>query len=131
MNKNIYQGIILFAHGSRRNSWRQPFDKLLAKMQKINTNLLIELAFLEIMQPSLDTAIIKLIDIGCTNIIICPIFLGKGGHIERDLANIINNIKNKYSGNKNINDVCIKSLPTIGERDEVLEFIANDIFRQI
>jgi sirohydrochlorin cobaltochelatase len=123
--------LILFAHGSRRDSWRQPFDNLLAKMKKINANMLVELAFLEIMQPALDITIIKLIDMGCTDITICPIFLGKGGHIERDLVNIINNTKNKYSEIKNINNICIKLLPTIGERDEVLEFIANDIFRQL
>jgi sirohydrochlorin cobaltochelatase len=125
----IKKSIILFAHGSRRLSWRQPFDNLLEKMREMNPDAIIELAFLELMQPSLDDTLSKIIQThNCKDITICPIFLGKGGHIERDLINIIDKFK---LDNQVSDDINLKILPTIGERDSILNFIAQDIFSQI
>ncbi len=127
--KNSF-GLVLFAHGSRNINWRNPFDALLHKIHnKIPSNNCIELAFLELMRPSLEECIENLVQKQCLNITIAPLFLGKGGHIEKDLPHMLEVIHNKYKI-QNIH-IQIKLLPITGERDNVLDFIAYDILQQI
>ncbi|TMH21326.1 MAG: cobalamin biosynthesis protein CbiX, partial [Betaproteobacteria bacterium] len=53
-------GIILFAHGSRDREWARPFQQLaLALSEKVDGP--VRLAFLELMQPSLEEAITLLV----------------------------------------------------------------------
>ena len=49
-------GIVLFAHGSRDPEWARPFEALAATLSgKVDAS--VKLAYLELMQPSLEQAI--------------------------------------------------------------------------
>lgn len=82
------QAHILFAHGSRNPDWKKPFEQMKHKAQTL-TNARVELAFLELMSPSLDEVLLDLSHQGVNCIKITPIFLGLGNHVAHDLTEIV------------------------------------------
>ena len=42
------------------------------------------LAFLELMEPDLPTAVGSLVSDGCSVVTVVPVFFGQGGHVRRD-----------------------------------------------
>ena len=45
------KAIIFFGHGARDERWREPFDRLVELWRERHPHMLVETAFLEIMQP--------------------------------------------------------------------------------
>ncbi len=84
----VTTGLILFAHGARDPRWREPFDRLLKRVRGEHDGP-VTLAFLELMQPDLSAAAIELAQAGAQRIVVVPLFLGTGGHLRRDLPQII------------------------------------------
>ena len=82
------KGIVLFGHGARNPEWAEPFHSIRDAMLKREPDAMVELGFLEAMQPTLDQAIDALVARGATNIAIVPIFIATGGHIARDLPQL-------------------------------------------
>lgn len=76
--------LILFAHGARDPRWREPFDRLEALVRARHAGPL-SLAFLELMEPSLENAARALAAQGATRAVVVPLFLGTGGHLRKDL----------------------------------------------
>ena len=54
-------GVIFFGHGARDKRWREPFDLLSSMWKNQQKDTLVELAFLELMEPNLDGAVESLI----------------------------------------------------------------------
>ena len=114
------EGIVLFAHGSREREWARPFEAL-ARAVSQKTNAQVQLAFLELMQPSLDDAIAALASQAVTSIRIVPVFLGRGGHISDDLPRLVARAQEKHP------HVAIGVDAPIGEQSPVIEAIASAI----
>jgi sirohydrochlorin cobaltochelatase len=70
----MMQAIVLFGHGARDERWREPFDRLLALWRHQHPRMKVELAFLEMMQPSLMSAITSLVSDGALKIVVVPVF---------------------------------------------------------
>ena len=70
------KAIIFFGHGARDLRWREPFDRLTALWQEQNPNTPVELAFLELMQPSLSGAIQKIVAQGIKGSAFISVFSG-------------------------------------------------------
>ena len=111
MNK---QALILFAHGARAASWAEPFQRLQQLIQEHSPELKVELAFLELMQPPLPEVVNNLVDQGYEALTITPIFLGKGGHLSRDLPLMVDELRQRYP------DLQIKQVAAAGEDAGVL-----------
>ena len=79
----------------------------------------VELAFLEIMEPSLDKKVADLVEAGYAHITVAPLFMAQGAHLKHDLSRIIGAIRAEHP------DAGIKLLPAIGEVDEVLAVISD------
>lgn len=66
-------GIVLFGHGARDARWAEPFERLAARLRAARgADAPVSLAFLELMTPSLDTAIATQIAAGCSRITVVP-----------------------------------------------------------
>ncbi len=76
--------VILFAHGSRDERWRAPFEAVRAEVERRHGGRVV-LAFLELMSPSLAEAAALLAAEGVTRAVIVPLFLGVGRHLREDL----------------------------------------------
>ena len=81
--------IILFAHGARDERWAEPFARIVSKVRAAAPGVLIELAYLEHLEPSLEQAARRLAKLGATTIRVVPLFLGRGGHLRVDVPRLI------------------------------------------
>jgi len=113
----VRKGIVLFAHGSRDPEWARPFERIAAALSK-REEFLVKIAYLELMQPSLDAAIAELVASGVASIRIVPLFFGAGGHVREDLPRLV------AAANP---PVQVTIDPPIGEQAEVVEAIAGAI----
>jgi len=87
------QAIILFGHGARDARWREPFDRLHARLSALRPDCAVRLAFLELMAPSLADAIDELAGTGVDTMTVVPVFFGQGGHLRRDFPALIDTCK--------------------------------------
>jgi sirohydrochlorin cobaltochelatase len=113
------KAIILFGHGARDDRWREPFDRLAVLWQEQHSDTPIELAFLEMMQPSLDEAVTSLITRGASQIIVVPVFFGQGGHLRNDFPELLRSSQKKFPS------VQLSATLAVGENDAVLQAIIN------
>lgn len=112
------QAIILFGHGARDARWREPFDRLHARLSALRPDCAVRLAFLELMAPSLADAIDELAGTGVDTMTVVPVFFGQGGHLRRDFPALIDTCRAKYPA------VRIQAATAVGEVDSVLDAIA-------
>ena len=111
--------LILFAHGARDPEWRLPFDKIQRKIAVRRPDLAVELAFLEIMQPTLPDAVARLSGAGCAHIIVAPMFMAQGGHLKRDLRQMLNGLREHYPA------ITLEALPAVGDVEPILNAITD------
>lgn len=111
--------IILFAHGARDPEWAQPFRKIKRALEARRPGIVVELAFLEFMQPALADTVTKLALAGHTAITIAPLFMAQGGHLKNDVPKILDAIRARHP------DTDITLLPAIGDVDAILDAIAG------
>jgi sirohydrochlorin cobaltochelatase len=116
-------GIILFGHGARDPRWAEPFERLAAKLRGMGREP-VALAFLELMTPGLPDVISAMAADGCDAVTVVPVFFGQGGHVRRDLPEIIEQCQAMYPG------VEIRCAVAVGEDEGVLDAIAEYCRRQ-
>ena len=113
------QGLVLFAHGARDPHWALPFERLLNVVRSMRPGLRVKLAFLELMQPDLLTAVSALVAEQCSSIRIVPVFLGEGGHVREDLPSLVDRLRREHPA------ASFTVLPANGEQEAVLHAIAS------
>ena len=113
------KALILFGHGARDERWREPFDRLAQLWRAQHANTAVELAFLEMMQPSLSEAIGKLVKQGVSEIIVVPVFFGQGGHLRNDFPVLLEECRNQFP------TIALSTTPAVGEDLAVLQAIVD------
>ena len=88
--------LILFAHGARDPEWATPMRRVQAAIRQQQPEIWAELAFLEFMSPTLPECIASLIDGGAQKIIIMPMFIAQGGHLKRDVPEMLEVLRSTY-----------------------------------
>lgn len=111
--------IILFAHGAREPEWAEPFKKIQQRVAHQLPHMRIELAFLEIMLPTLSDTLAKLAAEQVKEVRIVPLFLGQGGHLKHDLPKLVRDARERHP------DLSIEVSSPIGEVDALLDKIAE------
>ena len=113
------RGLLLFAHGARDPRWAEPFQQVAARAQSHRPAWLVQLAFLEFMAPTLREAGDKLAAAGCERVDIVPLFLGAGGHVRKDLPELIAHLRVAHPG------VLWQLQRAVGEQMSVIEAMAD------
>jgi sirohydrochlorin cobaltochelatase len=119
----LKEAIVLFGHGSREPHWARPFEQLADTLTR-QTDAIVRLAYLELMQPSLADAIATLAREGAVSIRVVPVFLGVGGHTRNDLPKLVEAARQRHAG------VRIELDTPIGEQSSVIEAIAAAIVKK-
>ncbi len=114
------QALVLFAHGSRDAQWAQPFEALRALLA---TRYDVELAYLELMTPTLDDALDRLVARGARQVRVVPVFLGQGAHLKRDLPALAEAARARHAGLE------LQFEPAIGEQPAIIAALAAAIGR--
>jgi sirohydrochlorin cobaltochelatase len=113
------KSLILFGHGARDSRWREPFDRLVSLWKAQHSDVQVELAFLELMQPSLAEAIASLVNSGATDIVVVPVFFGQGGHLRNDFPILLESCQREFPGAR------LSATPAVGEDAAVLQAIID------
>lgn len=113
------RALVLFAHGARAQSWAAPFERLRALTAARVPGCEVSLAFLELMAPSLPDEVAALAGRGVTELSIVPVFLGMGGHLRRDLPQIVDELRARFP------QLTIKVAGPVGEDPGVLAAMAD------
>lgn len=112
--------MILFGHGARDARWQEPFVRLAAKLAAVRGDAgPVGLAFLELMTPDLPGAVAEQAAAGCATITVVPVFFGQGGHVRRDLPEIVARCQAEHP------DVQLRCAGAVGEDDAVLDAIVR------
>ena len=113
------KAIILFGHGARDSRWREPFDRLADLWRQQYASIPVELAFLEMMQPSLEEAVANLHTGGATQITVVPVFFGQGGHLRNDFPVLLQSCQAKFP------QIGLSATNAVGEDLAVLQAIVD------
>ena len=113
------KAIILFGHGARDSRWREPFDRLVQLWRSQHVDIPVELAFLEMMQPSLEESVSSLSDTGANQITVVPVFFGQGGHLRNDFPALLDACREKFP------QITLSATPAVGEDQAVLQAIID------
>jgi sirohydrochlorin cobaltochelatase len=112
------RGIVLFAHGSRDPEWARPFEAIRGRIGASRPEYPIEIAYLDLMPPTLEEAVAALVAQGAPAITVFPLFMAQGGHLKEDLPRMLEAIRASHPR------IPIALEPAIGEAPEILEAIA-------
>ena len=113
------QGLILFAHGARDARWAQPFEQVAARVRALQPGLAVSLAYLEFLTPDLDAAGLALVQAGCREVAVLPLFLGAGGHVRKDLPKRLDRLRHAHP------NVQWTLRPAAGESPRLVEALAQ------
>jgi len=113
------RGIVLLAHGSRDPLWRQPIERVAARMREHDAQALVSCAYLELTEPDLATATLQLAAQGARSIRVVPMFLGVGQHVRDDLPRLVAEVGARYP------HVPLTLEPAIGEDARLIELMAK------
>lgn len=113
------EAVIVFAHGARDPAWAEPLQRVCAALRQRRPDLRVELAFLEIMSPSIGETLDKLGAESITRITVVPAFMAEGGHLKRDLPLLIDAARQRHPG------LSITVVPAMGLSEQVIGAIAD------
>lgn len=88
--------IILFAHGARDPEWASPLRRVQAAIRQQAGEVPVELAFLEFMTPTLPECAAALVAGGAENILVVPMFIAQGGHLKRDVPEMLTRLRSTH-----------------------------------
>jgi sirohydrochlorin cobaltochelatase len=113
--------LILLAHGSPDPRWRAPFEKLAATLKAELGAGRVKLAYLEYAAPSLEDVAGELAreGEGQCRLRILPLFMSGGGHVARDIPDLVAALGWKYP------EIEAEILPAAGEHPKVVAAIGD------
>lgn len=113
------RALILFGHGARDTRWAAPFQRLQQMIQAQSPDVMVSLAFLELMTPRLPDLVRQLVQSGCDDVTVVPVFFGQGGHVLRDLPLMTEELRKAHP------QLTLKVAEAVGENTAVLNAIAQ------
>jgi len=117
------RGLILVAHGSRREESNTEFEGMVFALKKRlgSSYAKVEASFLEFAQPDIAGIIYAMIQAGITQIQIYPFFLNSGKHVHHDIPEKIREAQGIYP------EVTFELLAHFGSSEHILSVITNDL----
>jgi len=112
------RGILLFGHGARNPEYITPFRRIQSVVAARLPGVPVEIGFLELTHPPIETAIEALVAQAVTLIRVVPIFFAPGKHVLKDLPQLLGNAMDRFPGIEFDVAACV------GEVDAVIEAMA-------
>lgn len=111
--------LILFAHGARDPEWAAPLRRVQAAITASAPERRVDLAFLEFMSPTLPECVAALAKAGVSSAVVVPMFIAQGGHLKRDLPELLDVLRAQYPALR------LALAPAIGESASVIAAMAQ------
>ena len=113
------RGIVLLAHGSRDERWREPIEAVAARVTALDPQARVVCAYMELAAPDLRTAAAALIASGATVVRVVPLFLGMGKHAREDLPLQVEALRQAWP------QVDFQLAGIVGEEPELIDLLAR------
>ena len=113
--------LILFAHGARDPDWALPLRRVRDAVCLRSPDLRVELAFLELMHPSLQDCAESLVAEGFDRLVIVPMFIAQGGHLKKDTPLILHALRERHPS------VIFDLVGPVGEAESIVQAMAAHI----
>lgn len=122
---------VLLAHGSSDSHWLAPFSQLLLQIRQglNNPSARVELAYMELAEPSLEQQIRLLADEGFRHIDILPLFFAAGRHLRRDVPAMLGTLQQQLADEGL--SLSLDLHPPVGLEPEVAQAISQVVIRQL
>lgn len=111
--------LILFAHGARDPEWAAPLRRVQATIAASAPDRRVDVAFLEFMAPTLSDCVDAYAEAGETRVVVVPMFIAQGGHLKRDLPELLAVLRERHP------QMTLTLAPAIGESAAVIEAMAQ------
>jgi sirohydrochlorin ferrochelatase len=114
-------GIVVVAHGSRRAEGNATLARFVAQLRERLQNECIEPAFMDLGEPTILDAIIRLTAQGCNHIQGYALFLVPGRHLNEDIPRQFESALNDHPG------ITWELSPPLLEDPAMVEFVAGKL----
>jgi sirohydrochlorin cobaltochelatase len=94
------KGLLIVAHGSRKNFANQEVVDLAGRIVNISSGVFdkVGCAFVQFGVPSFESRIEEFVDAGVDHIIVFPYFLGSGSHVTTDIPRLVAAAAERHPG---------------------------------
>lgn len=118
--------LLLVAHGSRRIESNQEVMNLASELEKISGDHFdsVQCAFIQFGEPSFQGKVDELVKMGANEIKVLPYFIAAGSHVQKDIPELIQIVKNKYP------DIRLKIMKHFGSFSGILKFILDESLKE-
>ena len=113
------RGIVLLAHGSRDERWREPIEAVAARVTALDPQARVVCAYMELAAPDLRTAAAALVASGARVVRVVPLFLGMGKHAREDLPLQVEALRQAWP------QVDFQLAGIVGEEPELVDLLAR------
>ena len=120
---------ILLAHGSSDPNWLAPFDQLVLQIRDQLHQERVELAYMELADPSLEHSIRQLADQGYRHIDVLPLFFAAGRHLRKDVPAMLDELQQQLASSGK--QLTLELHPPIGLEPEMASAISQVVVRKL
>lgn len=121
---------ILLAHGSSDPNWLAPFETLLQRIRgELTDSARVELAYMELADPSLEHSIRQLADQGYRHIDVLPLFFAAGRHLRKDVPAMLNELQQQLASSGK--QLTLELHQPIGLEPEMASAISQVVVRKL
>ena len=89
--------VLLIAHGSRRESANNDLTRLAELVRARQKYAIVEIAFLELAEPTIPQGAATCVAHGATRILMLPYFLSAGAHVSEDLERFRQELRSEHA----------------------------------
>lgn len=122
---------LLLAHGSSDPLWLEPFNHLLAQIrdQLKDSGSRVEMAYMELAEPSMTGQIRTLATEGIRHIDVLPLFFAAGRHLRKDVPAMIDAVQQELASEGHLLEINLHK--PVGLEPEVASAISQVVIRQV
>lgn len=101
--------LVILAHGSNDPVWCDTFERLLSRLVVALGSERVRLAYMQFVEPTLDTVADEASRQEIDTLKVMPLFLSAGGHVRDDVPRLVQQARQRHPG------LSIEVLPPVGE----------------
>ncbi|SJZ36998.1 sirohydrochlorin chelatase [Selenihalanaerobacter shriftii] len=114
-------GVIILGHGSKAEESNQAFHEFCQMTEESLNYDLVTGCALQFAEPRLNDAVADAVEVGMERLIVVPLFLFPGNHVQKDVPKALDKLKEEYT------DVEFIYADHIGSDDRLTEIVADRI----
>lgn len=91
-------GVVILGHGSRAGEANRGMLEVVDQVKELTGLEVVEPAFLQLSDPGLPLAVERAVERGATRVVVVPLFLFNGVHVQQDIPRVMIELTAAYAG---------------------------------